>query len=138
MSIAKRGQAILASVGTEFSGNGYTHETTEVVVTDSMCNGSLLVGDVEAAVLDIATVDGILDDPRFPMVGTAGQPEADQSLDFFSVGDTVMVSVAKRNVIANGVVINYSDANYADETLTILEGKGVIVQDAETEFDYRA
>ena len=137
MSISKRGQAILAGVSTEFGGNGYTHETMEVVVTDSMCNGSLLVGALEATVAEIATVDGILDDPKFPMVGTAGQPEAGQTLDFFSVGDTVMVRVAKNNVIANGAVINFSDANYADEALAILDGKGVKVQSAVAEFDYR-
>jgi len=137
MSISNRGQAILAGVGTEFGGNGYTHETIEVVVTDTMCNGSLLVGSVEAAVADIATVDGILDDPKFPMVGTAGAPEVGQSLDFFSVGDTVMVRVAKNNVIANSDVINFSDANYDGETLTILEGKGVKTQSASTVFDYK-
>lgn len=139
MTISKRGQAILAGVSTEFGGNGYTHVSAEVTVTATMCNGSLLKADfTEGAVADAATVVYVLDDPRFPTADTDGTPIAGQSLDFFAVGDVVQVRLAENNVIANGAILNFSDADYATTapTLTAMAAKGVKVQSAVSEFEY--
>jgi len=121
MATSYRKQAILAGVQTEFGGNGYTHESVEVTITATMKNGSLLVGATEAAIADAATVDGILDDP---MIDDG----------FYEVGDKVLTRVAKRNVIANKDVLTFSDGAYTSETLTLLDGAGVILQPADTNF----
>lgn len=121
MATSYRKQAILAGVQTELGGNAFTHESVEVTVTATMGNGSFLVGATEAAIADVATVDGILDDERFDS-------------DFFEVGDVVLTRVAKRSVIANSDVVKFSDAAFGGEALAILDAKDVIFQSAETTF----
>jgi len=121
MATSYRKQAVLAGVQTEFGGNGYTHDSVVVTVTATMGNGSLLDGATEAAVADAATVDGVIDDPKF-----------DEG--FYKVGDEVLTRVAKNSVILNGKVIKFSDAAFDGESLTALEAKGVKVQDAETDY----
>lgn len=124
MATSERKQAVLANVGTQVSGNAYTHESVEVTKTSTMTNGSLLLAtNLEAAVEDAATVTGIIDYPQ---------------IDLAETGDVVLVSVAKRSVIANTDVINFSDAAYDGESLTALEAKGVVLQSAEAEFEYKA
>lgn len=124
MATSERKQAVLANVGTQVSGNAYTHESVEVTKTATMTNGSLLLAtNLEAAVADAATVTGIIDYPQ---------------IDLAETGDVVLVSVAKRSVIANTDVINFSDAVYDGESLTALEAKGVVLQSAEAEFEYKA
>lgn len=121
MATSYRKQAILAGVQTELGGNAFTHESVEVTVTATMGNGSFLVGATEAAIADVATVDGILDDERFDS-------------GFFEVGDVVLTRVAKRSVIANADVVKFSDAAFGGEALAILDAKDVIFQSAETTF----
>lgn len=121
MTTSYRKQAILDAVKTEVSGNGYSHETVSVTVTATMGNGSLLAEGVEIAAAAAATADGILDDARF-----------DEG--FFAVGDVVTTRVAKGHCVANTKVIKFSDAAYGSEALTLLEGKGVILRPADTDF----
>lgn len=126
MATSYRKQAILAGVKTELGANAYTHESVLLTVTDTMKNGSLLVGDTEAALADVATVDGIIDDPAF-----------DDGL--YATGDVILVSVAKRSVIANTAVIAFTDGTVKDNvadvtTLTALVDAGVVFQSAETTF----
>lgn len=123
MATSYRKQAILATLGVETSGNAYTHESVEVTVTDTMANGSFLVGTAEAAVADVATVDGILDFPE---------------IELHETGDVVFARVAKRGVIADYDVVKFSDAAFAGESLAILDAKGVIFQSATSEFEYLA
>lgn len=122
MATSHRKQAILAGVGTEISGNAYTHESVTLTVTATMGNGSLLLeNNTEAAKAASADVVSIVDDPKFDD-------------GFYKVGETVFTRVAKRSVIANKDVIKFSDGAYADEALTELEAKGVILQAASTDF----
>lgn len=121
MATSYRKQAVLAGAQTEFGGNGYTHESVVVTVTATMGNGSLLTGATEAAVAAAATVDGVIDDPKF-----------DDGL--YTVGEEVLTRVAKNNVILNGAVIKFSDAAFGGEGLDALAAKGVKVQDAETDY----
>jgi hypothetical protein len=122
MTTSLREQAILGGVQTESGVNNYTHESIEVTVTDTMANGSLLVAaGTEAAIADAALVTGILDAPE---------------IENYATGDTFLTRVARRNVIANKDVINFSDGDYSTETLTILAAAGVILQSADTELEY--
>lgn len=122
MATSYRKQAILANVQTEIGGNSYTHESVEVTVTATMGNGSLLLANnTEGAVAAAATVEKIIDDPKFDD-------------GFYTVGDTAFIRVATNNVIANSDVIKFSDAAYGSETLTALLAAGVKLQSAETDF----
>ena len=121
MTISYRKQAILDTVETLVSGNGYSHESVEVTVTATLGNGSMLIGDAEAAVADAANVDGIIDDAKFDD-------------GFYEVGDVVLTRVAKGHCVANSDVIKFSDAAYNGEALTSLEAKGVIFRTADTDF----
>jgi len=121
MTTSYRKQAILDTVETLVSGNGYSHESVEVTVTKTMGNGSLLVDAAEAAVLDAATVNGILDDAKFDD-------------GFYTVGEVVLVRVAKGHCVANTKVIKFSDAAYDGEALTALAANGVIFRTADTDF----
>lgn len=119
MSSSLRKQAILSGVTTETGGNAYTHESIQVTVTATMANGSLMLATgLEAAEADAATVVGILDAPE---------------LEGTSVGDVIFTRLAKRNVIANTPVLQYSDeADVTTSALTALIAAGVIFQSAET------
>lgn len=126
MATSYRKQAVLAGVQTELGGNAFTHDSVLVTVTDTMKNGSLLVGDTEAALADVADVDGIIDDPAF-----------DDGL--YTVGDVILVSVGKRSLIANTAVLAFTDGTVADDvtdltTLTALVDAGVVFKSAETTF----
>lgn len=124
MATSARKQAILAGLQTELGGNAYTHETAEITMTATMKNGSLLLANnTEAAAAAFATVAGILDAPE---------------VELYTTGDVFVARVAKRNVIANTDVLTFSDSAFAGETLTILEGKGVIYQSAAAAFEYQA
>lgn len=121
MTTSARKQAILDNVSTKVGGNAYTHETAEITVTATMANGSfLLANNTEAAVLDVATVAGILDAPE---------------LELYTTGDVFVTRVAKRNVIANYDVVQFSDAAFAGQALAILDAKGVIYQTATSVFE---
>ena len=122
MATSYREQAILATVGVETSGNAYTHKTIEVTKTATMANGSFLVGTAEAAIADVATVDGILDFPE---------------IELYADGDVMLVRVAENNVIANYDVVQFSDAAFGGEALAILDAKGVKFQKATAEFEYK-
>ncbi len=119
MSSSLRKQAILSGVTTDTGGNAYTHESIQVTVTATMANGSLMLATgLEAAEADAATVVGILDAPE--LEGTA-------------VGDVIFTRLAKRNVIANTLVLKYSDeSDVTTSALTALIAAGVIFQSAET------
>lgn len=121
MTTSYRKQAILDTVETLVSGNGYSHESVEVTVTATMGNGSLLVDDAEAAAASAATVNGIIDDAKFDD-------------GFYAVGDVVLTRVAKGHCVANVDVIKFSDAAYDDEALTALAANGVIFRTADTDF----
>lgn len=123
MATSYREQAILATVGVETSGNAYTHETVEVTKTATMADGSFLVDAAEAAIADVATVNGILDFPE---------------IELYETGDVMLARVAKRSVIANYDVVQFSDAAFGGEALAILDAKGVIFQKASAEFEYKA
>lgn len=124
MATSARKQAILAGLQTEIGGNAYTHETAEITMTATMANGSFLKADnTEAAIADVALVAGILDAPE---------------IELYVDGDVFVTRVAKRNVIANSDVVQYSDAAFGGEALAILDAKGVIYQSAEAEFEYKA
>ena len=98
------------------------YESALVTVTATMGNGSLLLADnTEGAVADAATVVSVIDDPKF-----------DEG--FYSVGDVLLVPIAKRNFIANSDVIKFSDAAYGSETLTALSAAGVKLQSATVDF----
>jgi hypothetical protein len=97
---------VLNSLADSFGGKDMTHETVVVTKTATMTSGSLLVGAVEAAAADAATVDGIIDDAK---------------IEVASVGDVVAVSVAKRNVKVAGSALTFSDAAYGAEALAALE-----------------
>jgi hypothetical protein len=123
MATSQRKQAILAGLQSELGGNAYTHETAEITVTGTMANGSFLKADnTEAAQADVALVAGILDAP---------------DIELYESGDVFVARVAKRNVIANSDVVQYSDAAFGAEALAILDAKGVIFQSAEADFEYK-
>ena len=124
MATSERKQAILAGLQSELGGNAYTHETAEITMTATMANGSFLLADnTEAAIAEVATVAGILD-----------APEIEQYVD----GDVFVARVAKRNVIANYDVVQFSDSAFGGEALAILDAKGVIYQSATADFEYQA
>ena len=124
MATSARKQAILAGLQTEIGGNAYTHETVEITMTATMANGSFLKADnTEAAIADIAIVAGVLEAPE---------------IELYADGDVFVTRVAKRNVIANSDVVQYSDAAFGGEALAILDAKGVIFQSAEADFEYKA
>lgn len=119
MAISYRKKAILR---TDSDVNqAVSHESRLVTVTATMGNGSLLVDDAEGAVLDAATVNGVIDDPKF-----------DEG--FYPVGEAHLVSVCFGNATANSEVIKFSDATYGAEALTALEANGLRLQAAETDF----
>jgi hypothetical protein len=123
MATSQRKQAILAGLQSELGGNAYTHETAEITMTATMANGSFLKADnTEAAAADVALVAGILDAP---------------DTELYEDGDVFVARVAKRNVIANSDVVQYSDAAFGAEALAILDAKGVIFQSAEADFEYK-
>jgi hypothetical protein len=122
MATSARKQAILATVGVETSGNAYTHETVEVTKTATMANGSFLKSDnTEAAIADVAVVDSILDFPE---------------IELYEDGDVMLARIAKRNVIANYDVVQFSDAAFGGEALALLDARGVIFQAATATFEY--
>lgn len=123
MAESYRKQAILDTVETLVSGNGYSHETVELTVTATMENGSMLVDDVEAAVANAGAVNGIIDDPKF-----------DEGFPDYAVGQVIPVRVAKGHCVANTKVIKFSDAAYGTEVLTLLVAKGVVFRAAEATF----
>lgn len=98
-------QVVLNSLVDSFGGKDMTHKSVVVTKTATMKNGSLLVGAVEAAAADAATVDGIIDFP---------------ALDIAAEGDVVAVSVAHSYVKVAGSALTFSDAAYGAETLTLL------------------
>ncbi len=72
-------------------------ETETVTVTATMKHGSALVGTAEAAIADVATIDGLINFPNWDDEG-------------YQVGDVITVNVAKRGVIVDASVVNFSDA----------------------------
>ena len=119
MAISYRKKAILR---TDSDVNqAVSHESRLLTVTATMGNGSLLVDDVEGAVADAATVNGIIDDPKF-----------DEG--FYTVGEVHLVPVCFGYATANSDVIKFSDAEYGTETLTVLESKNLRLQAADTDF----
>jgi hypothetical protein len=117
MATSERKNAVLHCADVPLS-----YESVQVTVTATMGNGSLLLADnTEGAAADAATVVSIIDDPKF-----------DEG--FYAVGDTILVPVGKRNLIASSDVIKFSDAAYGAETLTALVAAGVKLQSSTVDF----
>lgn len=88
---------------------GYSHDSVEVTVTDTMQQGSLLKADgSEAAKSEAADVVGAIDDLEF----LNKLRSADNTVP---VGSKVLISVAKRGCIMNDKVLQYKDGSKIDD-----------------------
>lgn len=85
--------------GVDSTSGGFTHDSVEVTVTDTMKQGSLLKADgTEAATADAADVVGAIDDLMFR-----------RHREELTTGDTVKIAVAKRGLILNETALAYTD-----------------------------
>lgn len=95
MATLVRNQVVLDKLSADRTGDDMTHRTESVTKTATMTNGSCLIGDTEAAILNVATVDGVIDDIR---------------IDDAAVGDVVLVRVAHSFCKFRTSLLHFSDA----------------------------
>lgn len=94
---------------------GYTHDSVEVTVTDTMQQGSLLDSDgLEVATADAANVAGAIDDLMFR-----------RHADDLETDDVLTVAVAKRGLILNTSALVYTDGDIDTAGQTALAAAGM-------------
>lgn len=90
---------------------GYTHDSVTVELTATMKQGSILGADgVELAVLDAADAVYVIDDLTIR-----------RHLEDYTVGDSLLITVAARGLILNEEVCTFTDAVIDDAGKTALK-----------------
>jgi hypothetical protein len=96
MPTFQRKQVVLDVLDSGRTGQGMSHTTVQVTKTATMTQGSALVAaGTEAALADVATVTGVIDD---------------LTIDNAAVGDVLIVSVAQSFCLFKTANIHFSDA----------------------------
>ena len=119
MTISNRGKVILRTRNPAIE--AISHQSRLLTITNTMNNGSLLVGNLEATSADNALVDGVINDPKF-----------DEG--FYKEGESHLVSVCFGAATADSNTLTFSDKKYSSEPLPILSNKGMTIVKVATDY----